>query len=406
MPEPGLAARRNLANIDGMKAAMTYPERVNTIADIIEGAAAEAEATRRLPAPLLAALHRAELFRLLLPRAYGGAEVDVLEFFQTIEAVAKRDASTAWCLCQANGCAMAAAYLEPAVAQRIWGDDPTAVLAWGPGAKSRALMVDGGYRVTGNWSFASGGRHANWLGGHVTIRNGDGSALLKNDGSVVISTMLFPATEAAMTDVWDVIGLRATGSDNFSVSDLFVAKDHAVSRDNPAERRCDTALYQFPAMSLYAMGFSGTALGIARSMLESFMELAGEKTPRLARNVLKDDGMIQSEVALADARLGAARAFLVDELGAIWRAVVESGRLTIAQRMRIRLASTYGIHQAREVADMVYELAGATAIFTSNPFERRFRDIRTVTQQLQGRRSHFRTVGAYQLGHPPDLTVM
>ena len=124
MPEPGLAAWRNLANIDGMKAAMTYPERVNTIADIIEGAAAEAEATRRLPAPLLEALHQAELFRLLLPKAYGGAEVDVLEFFQTIEAVAKRDASTAWCLCQANGFAMAAAYLEPAVAQRIWGDDP------------------------------------------------------------------------------------------------------------------------------------------------------------------------------------------------------------------------------------------------------------------------------------------
>jgi len=389
-----------------MKAVKTYPERVNTIAGIIEGAAAEAEETRRLPAALLSTLHEAGLFRLLLPAAYGGAEVDLLTFFRTIEAVAKRDASTAWCLCQANGCAMSAAYLAPAVAQKVWGDDPAAVLAWGPGAKSRAVMVDDGYRVTGNWMFASGGRHANWLGGHVTVRNGDGSPVLADDGSVVISTMLFPAAEAVMTDVWDVIGLRATGSDSFSVEDLFVPTDYAVSRDDPTARRCDTALYQFPAMSLYATGFSGTALGIARSMLESFMDLAGKKTPRLARNPLKDDGIIQSEVALADARLCAARAFLIDELGGIWQAVTESGELTIDQRMRIRLAATYGIHQAREVADMVYELAGATAIFTSNPFERRFRDINTVTQQLQGRRSHFRTVGAYQLGHPADMTVI
>jgi len=389
-----------------MKAFKNYPDHVESIAHIIEGAAAEAEETRRLPAPLLAALHEAKLFRLLLPAAYGGGEVDVLTFFRTIEAVAKRDASTAWCLCQANGCAMAAAYLEPTVAQQIWGDDPSAVLAWGPGAKSRAVMVDDGFRVTGNWMFASGGRHANWLGGHVTVRNGDGSPLLADDGSVVISTMLFPAAEAVMTDVWDVIGLRATGSDSFSVKDLFVAKDYAVSRDDPAARRCDTALYQFPAMSLYAMGFSGTALGIARSMLQSFMELAGEKTPRLARNPLKDDGVIQTEVALADARLSAARAFLIDEISGIWQAVTACGQLTIDQRMRIRLAATYGIHQAREVANMVYELAGATAIFTSNPFERRFRDINTVTQQLQGRRSHFRTVGAYQLGHPADMTVI
>jgi alkylation response protein AidB-like acyl-CoA dehydrogenase len=389
-----------------MKAVQTYPERVNTIAGAIEGAAAEAEKSRRLPAPLLSALHEAGLFRLLLPAVYGGAEVDLLTFFRTIEAVAKRDASTAWCLCQANGCAMSAAYLAPAVAQKIWGNDPTAVLAWGPGAKSRAVIIDGGYRVTGNWMFASGSRHANWLGGHVTVRNGDGSPVLADDGSVVISTMLFPAAEAAMTDVWDVIGLRGTGSDSFSVEDLFVAKDYAVSRDDPAARRCDTALYQFPAMSLYAAGFSGTALGIARSMLESFVDLAGKKTPRLARNPLKDDGVIQTEVALADARLCAARAFLIDELGGIWQAVTESGALTIDQRIRIRLAATYGIHQAREVADMIYELAGATAIFTSNPFERRFRDINTVTQQLQGRRSHFRTVGAYQLGHPADMTVI
>ncbi len=387
-------------------AADDFVDRVAKLAPTISGAADQAERERRLPAELLAGLHGEGLFRLLLPRPFGGAEVDLVAFFRAIEAVAKLDASTAWCLCQANGCAMTAAYLEPAVADEIWGGDRQAVLSWGPGAKSKAVVEGDGYRVAGAWSFASGGRHATWLGGHSTVIDRDGQPRRHADGRAVVRTMLFPAERATMIDVWDVIGLRGTGSDNFTVADLFVRHDHSVAREDPAERRYQAPLYLFPAMSLYATGFAGTALGIARTMLDAFAALARDKTPRLARKALRDEGVVQAAVGRSEARLGAARAFLLSELADIWDAVVARNRLTVEQRMRIRLATTFAIQEAKGVADTAYGSAGATAIFASGPFERRFRDIHTVAQQLQGRDSHFQTVGAYLLGHPPDLTVV
>ena len=158
-------------------------------------------------------------------------------------------------------------------------------------------------------------------------------------------------------------------------------------------------------MNLYAMGFSATALGIARSVLDAFLELAQDKRPRLAKATLRDNEMVQAEVAHCEARLNASRTFLLSEIDDIWGSVQAHGELTVDQRMRIRLASTYAIHEAKMAVDVLYDAAGASAIFANGPYERRFRDIHSVAQQLQGRKSHFRTVGAYRLGHDPDLTV-
>ena len=263
--------------------------RIEKIAPIIAKASAQANSSRRLPPELLDALHEQKLFRLLLPKPYGGLEVAPPTFFQAMEAVAKHDASTAWCLCQGNGCAMTAAYLEPEIAQEIWGRDPRAVLAWGPG-KVEARVDGDGYRISGTCAFASGSRHATWLGSHCFVVDADGSTRRDEDGNIVIRTMLFPADKATMIDVWDVIGLRGTGSDSFSVTDMFVPHDHSTERESVAEQRYHAPLYHLLAMNLYASGFSGTALGIAGGMVEAFMELAGEKTPRLARSRLRDGG--------------------------------------------------------------------------------------------------------------------
>lgn len=383
---------------------INYLERARALGPTILGAADQAERDRQLPSQLLDALHGAGMFRLLLPIPYGGAEIDPPTFFKIIEAVAKFDASTAWCLCQSNGCAMAAPYLEPTIAQQIWGDDPRASVAWGPG-KTTVTEVEGGYRVTGNWAFASGGRHATWFGGHTNILDANGKSTWNDDGTPAVRTMMIPVAEAPMTAIWDVVGLLGTGSDAFAVEDLFVAEEYSLLREVATERRYESTLYQFPAMCLYASGFAGTALGIARSMYDSFMQLALEKKPRLQRNTLSDNAIVQWQAAQAKAMLESARAYLLDELNIIWMEVQASGTLTVEQRARIRLSSTYAIHQAKEAADLVYDMAGATAIFRSNPFERRFRDLHTVTQQLQGRKSHFKTVGAYLFGGELDLTV-
>lgn len=380
-----------------------YLERVRAVAPALAAGADEGERERRVAEPVLSALFAAGLHKMLLPRALGGGEVDPVTFVETIEAVARVDASPAWCLCQSSGCSMAAAYLAPSVARQIFGGARSA-LAWGSGPAGRAVTVDGGYRVTGSWMFASGGRHATWLGAHTPVLEPDGTPRVKPGGAPEVRTMLFPAESATMTDVWNVVGLRGTGSDTYAVQDLFVPRDHSIARDDPAERRQPGPLYCFPTGSLYASGFAGVALGIARTTLEAFVALAIEKTPRGFKRALRENAVIQSQVAQAEARLRSARAFLLTSLDEIWGTVRRTGALDLEQRMTIRLASTFAIHQARDVVDLTYQAAGSTAIFESGPFERRFRDMHAVTQQVQGRAAHFETVGQFLLGLDPDTT--
>jgi alkylation response protein AidB-like acyl-CoA dehydrogenase len=205
-----------------------------------------------------------------------------------------------------------------------------------------------------------------------------------------------------MTDIWHVMGLRGTGSDAYTVTDLFVPDAHAAKRDVPTERRHPGLLYCVPTGSLYAAGFACLAMGIARTMLDEFVKLAVTKTPRGRKNVLAENAVIQSEVAQGEARLRSARAFLFSSLTDIWRTIVAGSEMTFDQRMQIRVASTWAINEAEHVVRAAYGAAGSTAIFQNQAFERRFRDIHAVTQQVQGRPVHFETVGAHLLGLETD----
>ena len=381
--------------------------RAQSLLPVVAADAEAIERDRRLPTALLDHLHAQRLFRMLLPRSVAGAELDPITFFHVIETVARADASVAWCLCQAGGCAMAAAYLEPSAADAIFGRDPRAVLAWGPGPGVRAVRVEGGYRVSGDWSFASGGRHATWLGAHCPVVQPDGTPLAAPDGRRIERTMLVPASAVSWTDIWETVGLRGTASDRFSLRDHFVPEAHSITRDHRLECREPGPLYRLPANLLYQVGFAGVALGIARGALDAFTALAADKVPRGQRNALRDNAVVQSELAQAEAGARAARAWLLQSVDEIWQAItLPEARLDMDQRIRVRMASTHAIHQARAAVDRVWNAAGATAIFAAQPLERRFRDIHTVTQQLQGRLSHFETVGAWLLGADADLTFV
>lgn len=377
-------------------------QRIEAVAPVIAGEADASEARGYLTEKLVDSLHEQKLFRLLLPKPFAGEEVSPPTFMQAIEAVARHDASTAWCLCQQNGCAMTAAIAQTDVANEIWGHDSKGALAWGPG-KATAVPVDGGYHVTCDLAFCSGMHNSTWLGAHCLVME-DGEAKKDANGKPVVRTMLIPKSEIEINIIWDVIGLRATGSNGYALKDHFVPAAHSVIRDKPEELLYTAPLYHFRQTNLYASGFSGVAMGIARGMLEAFKTLTIDKRPRLAKTVLKENTVVQAETAICEARLNAARTFLISELNDIWETVLETDELTIDQRMRIRLATTHGIHEAKSVADMVYDAAGATAVFHSSPFERRYRDIRTVTQQMQGRRAHYQSVGNYLLGGEPDLS--
>jgi indole-3-acetate monooxygenase len=380
---------------------LDYLRRAQELAPELEAAGEDIERRRELPDPIVEALIERGFFRLLLPRTLGGAELPPAAYVRVIEEVAMHDASTAWCLGQACGCTMTSAYLDPDVACEIFGGK-RGIVAWGPPGPAEARAAPGGYWLTGTWSFASGSHHATWLGAHVAILTPDGTPQLRPDGGPVMRTLLFPKASAKFTDIWHVIGLRGTGSDSYTVTDLFVPEKYTVLRDAAAKPHQPGLLYAFSSSNIYASGFAGVALGIARSALDAFIELARDKIPRGARRTLRDNNVIQAQVSQSEARLCGARAFLLGSLDEIWREVGESGRLTMDHNTTIRLASTWAIHQAREVVDMAYHAAGATAIFESNPFERRFRDVHTVIQQYQGRQAHFETVGQALLGLEPE----
>ncbi len=384
------------------KSTGAYVARIRELAPALAAAGAEIDRRRELPEAIVEALIERGLFRLLLPHSLGGAQLLPAQYVPIIEELAKIDASTAWCVNQNSGCSMISASLAPEVARDIFGG-PRGILAWGPGP-GEARVVPGGYRVTATWGFASGSHHATWLGCHVPVIEADGGARLDSDGTPAVRTMLFPKSATEFTDMWHTIGLRGTGSDQYSVTDLFVPEAYSLDvlsrRGVPAHE--ERLLYRFSSLSLYAAGFAGVALGIARSTLAHFIELARDKIPRGARTTMRNNNVTQAQVGQAEARLSSARGWLLHSLEDITEAVKTRGHVTLDERMTIRLASTFAIHTALEIVDMLYQAAGATAIFDTNPFERRFRDIHSVSQQLQGRQAHFETVGQHLLGLTAD----
>jgi indole-3-acetate monooxygenase len=380
--------------------------RAEAVRPVVAAASNEIERDRRLPAALLDALHEAELFRLLLPRSSNGIETDPVTFFHVIETIAQADASTAWCLSQAGGCAMSAAYLDLPVAQAIFGNDPRAVLAWGPGPKVRAVECEGGYKVTGVWAFASGGRHATWLGAHCPIFKADGSPKLDDNGVQQERTMLVRGADVAWTDIWNTVGLRGTASDQFALDGFFVRADHSITREFDRECRESGPLYRMGSGTCYQVGFAGVACGIARGALDCFVDIARNKVPRGAKTTLRDNAVVQSGLAQAEVNLRAARGFVLQSMAEVWKHLCAGSMITVEQRVTVRMAATHAIHKGREAVDFAYNAAGATAIFENHPLERRFRDIHTVTQQLQGQLRHFETVGAWMMGADADLTFV
>ncbi len=377
-----------------------YLQRARGLGPAIDAAVDDIDRLRDMPASLFAALREQGLFRLMQPEDYSGAELDPPSLILVIEEIASHDASAAWCVGQTNICALTAAYLAPEVVKDIFGPD-TGILAWGPGP-GEAKVVPGGYRVSGSFQFASGSRLATWLGCHVPVIEADGSKRFGMDGKPLSATMFFRKESAAVTDTWHTMGLRGTGSDSYTVKDLFVPEAYTMKRDGSANPRVNGELYAFTPSTLYAGSFAGIALGIARSVMTSFVREAAGSIPRGGSRARSENHVMQAHVGWNEARLRAARAYLLTAVADVWAEARTRGHLTQDELLSIRLASTFAIQSAKQVVATLYEAAGAMAIFNDRPFERRFRDIHTVTQQIQGHPEHFETAGQVLLGRKPD----
>ena len=369
---------------------------VESISELINDSLEEIDFNRCLPKKVLDALHDAKIFRMSLPKKLGGGEFTPELLSQAAERLARADASVGWCFGQGTGCAMSAAFLEDGIAEDIFGPGDS-VLAWGAGQAGKAVACDGGYKVTGTWRFASGAGHATWLGGHSMVFEEDGSPRINKDGKHVDRTALFKKKSATMKDDWHVMGLKGTRSESYTVEDMFIPESHTLDREAPEECRIQAPLYIFPTTLVYASCFSGVALGIARGSLDDLILLARTKVQRAARSSMRESPVFQTQLAELEAKWGAAKAYQQATLIEITDRVKDTMLLSMSDRAKIRLATTYAINEATEVVQKVYRLAGSTAIFENQPFERRFRDMHAVSQQMQARYTHFETVGRHMM---------
>src|ERR1700753_1428072 len=349
---PGKGTRKPMNQLPGFG----LIERARALAPLIASEADEIERTRRLTPQEVSALIENGLYRVLLPQSTGGSEATLEIFMQMLEEVAKADASTAWCLGQCSVCAMTAAYLDPETAKEIFGP-PTGILAWGA-IKGEVHVVPGGYRATGRWDFASGSRQASWLGAHVQVVEADGTRRLKPNGTPETRTIPFPISSATMYDGGDVIGLRGTGTDSYSVDNLFIPERFSALRDDPTAVREKGPIYRLSTNIVFGMGFASVAVGVARATLNAATDLARAKTPQGIK-AMRENNAVQGLLGRTEGNLRAARAYLRATAGEVWRDLTENGNYTEQHRIAMRLASTWTIHQAAAVVDTAYHMAGA-----------------------------------------------
>jgi len=291
--------------------------------------------------------------------------------------------------------------MSRAVAREIWIDTPRSVVSNSPGATAKALAVPGGFRVTGRQPFSTGCKHASWIAAHCqVIENGE---VRRRDGKPEARYCLVPITQAELIDTWHTKGLRGTGTHDFEVKDAFVPEDRTVLTYgaplvSPGPR------YKIPLTLGFAAGDGMVALGLARSCIDAFFEVAGSKAPRYMEGLLRDQSISQVAVGQAEAALRSGRAFLMEAVRDIWDEATstEAPTVSVARRASLRLAATHAIRLAAGIVDSLYTACGATVVFESHLIHRLFQDMHVITQHSQGRLAHYELTGKHFLGVPID----
>jgi alkylation response protein AidB-like acyl-CoA dehydrogenase len=374
-------------------------EAARALAPAIRESADEIDRARRLPRALFEAIADAGIFHMAVPKVIGGSEIDFPGYVRVIEELGKADASTAWAVNQGATFATYSARIDPRIAREVWIDTPRSVVANSPAPIAKALAVPGGYRVTGREGFSTGCTHASWIAAHATVHE-NGEVRMRN-GKPEARYCLVPANEVEIVDTWHTRGMRGTGTHHFEVKDVFVPEERTFFPKSMPQVS-GGARYRIPSGLSFASGDAAVALGLSRSCLDAFYDLAGAKTPRYTTHLLRDQPTIQLSVGQAEAALRSGRALLMQAVADIWEDATSSGPVTPERRVALRVAATHAIRLAAQIVDSVYNMAGATAAFEGNLIQRHFQDIHVITQHVQGRLAHYQTAGQYWLGLPLD----
>jgi indole-3-acetate monooxygenase len=366
------------------------------LADRAAHFAAQAERERRLPEELVAEMADAGVFRMCVPRAAGGLEEHPAVLVETVEALARGDGAAGWCAAINATSGLLAAYIPEDAAREVYAS-PRAIAGGVFAPLGRATAVEGGFSVSGRWPFASGCTHCDWLMGGCFVAGEDPPAP---------RLMLARADEVQIHDTWDSMGLRGTGSHDIEMADVFVPAKRSASLvvDRPVARG---RLYAFPVFGLLSLAIGAVSLGIARGALDDLVALAGLRTPTGSRRTMGERPTVQAEVATAEARLRAARAFLLSAIDDAWAAASEGGQVPAEQRTALRLAATHATTEGAAVTGVAYRLGGGSSVYESrSPLPRRFRDANTATQHMLVAPITNELTGRLLLGLPTDISQL
>ena len=350
---------------------------------------------RQLPRALVDELHAAGLFRMWLPRAIGGAELPPLEFLAVIEELSRQDGSLGWCTVIPAGYGRLAGALEEDIARTVFGAG-MGVLVGTLNPTGKAVATRGGFHVTGRWSYGSFIGYGDWVLGNCVT--GDA-------GNPEFRLCLFPRADVEVFDIWHVGGLRATGSNDFQVTDLFVPEQHTIPLVDfqPLPRR-PGPLYAVPMTSTFVSCIATVALGIARAAIEAVIEIGAEKKTAGSSTVLRDKPLAQAELARAEALVSGGRAYLFGELGTMWEDTVAGRPVSLLARAAVRLAACHATQCAIQAVDLMYQTAGGAALFQSGRLERCLRDVHAAGQHVAvNMQANLEPVGRVLFGLPPGM---
>jgi alkylation response protein AidB-like acyl-CoA dehydrogenase len=351
---------------------------------------------RHVPPRLVAALYDTGVFRAMLPREVGGLEAEPVEWLRMIEELARVDASVGWLAFIQSGVGLT--FLDPERFERfrVRGGGRL-ILAMSLGRLGgKAVRVDGGYRVTGRWPFASGSPFATWLGGMSVVSDSGGSPVLDAGGQPQRLLSIWPSDQARLIDTWDGLGLRGTGSGDFEVSGLFVPDDQ-VNPGFYGAPAYDRALFRMKEMP--EAGHGAHALGIASAALESFVDAVNAKPAPGSTRQLAMGHMQAHQIAFAraDALVRAARALLHETVRAAYADAEANPELSLELRVRLREANIFTVRSAKEAVGLIFEMAGSGAVYRGRPVEKAFRDINTAANHTNYVDTAYTAIGSYFL---------
>ncbi|MDC0673598.1 acyl-CoA dehydrogenase family protein [Nannocystis radixulma] len=374
-------------------------EAARDLAPTIAGRGDDIERERRVPPDLLAQLKAAGLFRMFVPRSHGGLELDLRAGLDIFETLARADASTAWAVMIGAESPQVLALLPRARFDAIYGASPDVVLAGGSNVQGEAHVVDGGYRVTGKWAFASGCEHADWwIGNCVVMQDGQprpGAA----PGTPELRGMIWPAAAGRVVDTWRVLGMRGSGSHDIAVEDQFVPDSDSLDLflGTPS-----IAGPNFVAPVLHIIAhMAAVAVGIAQGALDEVTALARDGKKRLfARASLAESQAFQIHLGRAEMDVTAARALVRTVGEEFWAACAGDPAAVPAILPRLSAMLAWVAETSARVVDGCYRAGGGGAARDASPLQRRFRDMHTLTQHAAAAEGFLAQAGALRLGQP------